>query len=196
MLLSITSVLIGRCPIACNLADNQSGETPFSDRVPINENRQSGVVTLINNTAPKWWGWLNRIGLDDPEPAARSRAIPPRRGNQAIGVIAISITGSIEPLSPTLTRGTNDNSFWQFNNAIVIIRQFQLSQRTHHTATSTPRILAFPKTMPLAGITAPSLARIPWPARALGAPQTRFSFSPTTLNRTVFQPVSIRMLFS
>ena len=122
-------------------------------------------------------------GLNVPSPAAaRSRATPitPMQSGRS-GVIATSNTGEASLYSAKLVpTGASSGS-----SIIPSCSSPSSSSRTEHIMPfdSTPRIALLRSSMPLAGPTAPGRPSTPFmPARALGAPQTTCSGSPSPVS--------------
>ena len=181
-----TSALIGFSPIAESRARNQSGLGPFltpSMRHPANTGQLSPLTSI--GVPPFFSALMGRVmsSFNVPKPAAaRSRAMPrtPRQSGR-FGVMPISIIGSS---SPNATAAGLPMLAPASNSIMPSWSSFRPSSAPEHIMPrlSTPRIFALPRTMPLAGMTAPSCANIPTrPARALGAPHTSCCSPPPLL---------------
>ena len=153
------------------LADAPKIGTPAAEALGLNDPM---IEIGITPNRPDCLG-VRGIARDLAAAAAKSRAMPrtPKQSGR-LGVMPISIIGSFNPNASAAgvpIFGASASSImpsWSSDRP---------SSAPEHIMPrlSTPRIFALPSTMPLAGITAPSCAKMPIrPARALGAPHTSF----------------------
>ena len=174
-----TSALIGFNPMALSRAFSQAGLSVFltpSMRQAAKSGQVSPVtaISVLPFFSPLIACAVSSFNVPRPA-AAKSRAMPrtPKQSGR-LGVMPISIIGSFNPNASAAgvpIFGASASSImpsWSSDRP---------SSAPEHIMPwlSIPRIFALPSTMPLAGITAPSCAKMPIrPARALGAPHTSF----------------------